>query len=87
MKQDIYIVKAQYVDDLTVNLQFSDGVSKNVDFARFLKTQPNPQHNKYIKYSNFKKFYLKNGNIMWGKKSDMVFSIEDLYKNFDKYVN
>ena len=77
----ILIEKAKYVDDLTVNLLFSDGTNRDVDFARFLKTHPHPQHNKYIKYSNFKKFYLENGNIVWGKNSDLIFNIENLYHN------
>jgi len=77
----VFIEKANYVNDLTVNLLFSDGTSRDVDFARFLKKRPHPQHNKYIKYSHFKKFYLENGNIVWGKNSDLIFNIENLYHN------
>ena len=75
----IFIEKANYVDDLTVSLQFNDGTVRIIDFAPFLKTHPHPQHNKYIKYSNFKKFRIENGNIVWGKHSDLIFDEYQLY--------
>jgi len=78
--QRIFIEKANYVDDLTINLQFNDGTVRDINFAPFLKTHPHPQHNKYIKYSNFKRFRIENGNIVWGKNWDLVFDMWNLYK-------
>ena len=80
MKENIYIEKAVYIDDYNVMLHFKDKVIRVINFGTFLKTHPHPQHNKYIKYSNFKKFHLENGNIVWGKNSDLIFNSEKLYK-------
>jgi hypothetical protein len=79
MTQTIAIEKANYIDDYTVQLNFNDGTVRKIDFSRFLKTRPHPQHNKYLKYSNFRKFRIERGNIVWGKK-DLDFDLWDLYK-------
>ena len=79
----VFIEKADYVNDLTVRLQFNDGVVRDIDFSRFLKTRPHPQRNKYIKYANFKKFRIANGNIVWGKHEDLVFDEYKLYKGIN----
>jgi len=75
----IYIEKAEYTGDLSVKLIFNDGIERIIDFAYFLKTRPHPQHNKYIKYNNFKKFRVENGNIVWGKNADLIFDDYKLY--------
>jgi len=80
MEKDIYIEKAKYIDDYNVLLCFRDGIERIINFGTFLKTRPHPQRNKYIKYSNFRKFHLENGNIVWGKNSDLIFDNLYLYK-------
>jgi len=80
MRNVIYIEEAKYIDDYNVLLRFRDGIERVINFGTFLKTRPHPQHNKYIKYSNFKKFHLENGNIVWGKNSDLIFDNWNLYK-------
>jgi hypothetical protein len=79
MARHIFIDKAKYIDDYTIQLNFNDGVVRNINFGRFLKTRPHPQHNKYLKYSNFRKFKIENGNIVWGK-NDLDFDLWNLYK-------
>ncbi len=79
MARYIYIEKANYVDDYTIQLYFNDGAIRNIDFGYFLKTHPHPQHNKYLKYSNFKKFKIVGGNIVWGN-SDLEFDLYPLYQ-------
>jgi len=80
MARQIYIEKANYIDDYTVQLNFNDGVVSIIDFGYFLKTRPHPQHNKYLKYRNFRNFRLNNGNIVWGKNSDLEFELYPLYQ-------
>jgi hypothetical protein len=80
MSRQIYIEKANYIDDYTVQLNFNDGVVRNIDFGYFLKTHPHPQHNKYLKYSNFRKFKVDSGNIVWGRNADLIFDTWDLYR-------
>jgi hypothetical protein len=80
MAKIIKLIKAEYIEDYTVRLYFDDEVIRDIDFGHFLKTHPHPQHNKYLKYSNFKKFKIENGNIVWGKSWDLIFDLWDMYK-------
>jgi hypothetical protein len=80
MKQPIFINKAVYVSDLIVELSFNDGNIKKVNFEPFFSKHSHPQYDKYQKKSNFKKFFIEKGNIVWGKNWDLIFPIEMLYK-------
>ena len=75
----LYILKAEYVGGVSLQILYSDGVSKTVDFHPFLASHPHPQYNKYNKPENFKKFKIEYGNVVWGKNWDLVFPIETLY--------
>lgn len=79
MARQLYIQQANYISDLNVELKFNDGTIRNVDFSNFLLNHPHPQYNKYLKPANFKKFYIENGNIVWGKNWDLMIPIENLY--------
>ncbi|MDR1406341.1 MAG: DUF2442 domain-containing protein [Prevotellaceae bacterium] len=74
-----YIVSATYIENYTVRLTFNDGTTRDIDFGRFLKSRPHPQHSRYLNYNQFKKFHLEHGNIVWGKNSDLIFDEYDLY--------
>ena len=80
MARQLFIQQADYISNLTVELKFSDGTVRRVDFATFLLNHPHPQYNKYLNPSNFKKFYLDHGNIVWGKNWDLIFPIEKLHE-------
>jgi len=79
MARQLYIQQANYISDLKVELKFNDGKIRTVDFGNFLLNHPHPQYNKYLKPANFKKFYIENGNIVWGKNWDLMIPIENLY--------
>jgi hypothetical protein len=79
MARQLYIQQANYISDLKVELKFNDGTIRNIDFSNFLLNHPHPQYNKYLKPANFKKFYIENGNIVWGKNWDLMIPIENLY--------
>ncbi len=79
MARQLFIQDAIYISDLLVELKFNDGTVRRVDFSTFLLNHPHPQYNKYQKPSNFKKFHIENGNIVWGKNWDLMFPIENLY--------
>ena len=79
MARQLYIQQANYISELKVELKFNDGTIRNVDFSNFLLNHPHPQYNKYLKPANFKKFYIENGNIVWGKNWDLMIPIENLY--------
>ena len=75
----LYIVKAENVGDLTVNLTFSDNTTQRVDIGDFIRRHPHPQYNKYLDPRKFSRFTIDNGNVVWGKNWDLIFPIEQLY--------
>lgn len=77
--EPLCVKSAEYVDDLTLLLRFSDGKERVVNFADFFLKHPHPQYNKYSKISEFKKFWIRNGNVIWGKHADLNFPVNALY--------
>jgi len=73
------IVSAKYRSNYVVELFFSNNRKKSVRFGSFLKKSMHPVIRSYLKEEKFKKFYIDNGNIVWGKNWDLVFPIEQLY--------
>ena len=82
MKTDkiIRLVNASYMGDYTVELQFDDKVVQQIDFGHFLKKHSHPQFDKYKNKTNFKKFKIECGNLVWGRDWDLVFDTWDLYQ-------
>ena len=62
-----------------MEIAFSDGAKRVVDFHPFLKRFRHPAYEKYKRVSGFKKFDIINGNINWDDYN-MIFPVEDLYK-------
>ncbi len=77
---DIIVVRAEHVENYKLEILFSNDKKKLVDFSTFLDLHSYPQYNKYKKESNFKKFKIENGNVVWGKDWDMIFPVDELYK-------
>ena len=75
----IFIKNAKDIGNLTVCLQFSDDTTQTVNIGDFVRRHPHPQYNKYLDPRKFKRFYIENGNIVWGKNWDLMFPIEQLY--------
>ena len=75
----LYITKAEYAGGLSVSLTFNDGTQRTVDFTSFFQSHFHPQYNKYREEKHFKRFYIENGNIVWGKNWDLMFPIEQLH--------
>jgi len=73
------VVSAKYKNNYIVELVFSDNSKKSVRFASFLRKSMHPVIRSYLKEDRFKKFYIDDGNIVWGKNWDLVFPIEQLY--------
>lgn len=76
------VTEAEYVDQYQLRLTFSDGTSQMVDFGTFLLNHPHPQHNKYRKLTNFKRFRIERGNLVWGRDWDMIFPISQLHQGY-----
>ncbi|WP_373511192.1 DUF2442 domain-containing protein [Persicitalea sp.] len=74
------VTDAEYLIDHQLKISFSDGTSQIVDFGPFLIQHPHPQHDKYRHLTNFKKFKVERGNVVWGKDWDLIFPISELHK-------
>ena len=76
----ISVKEALWAGDYMVDIIFNDHKKKRVDFGVFLNSHSHPQYNKYKKPTQFKKFRIENGNLVWGKDWDMIFPVYDLYQ-------
>ena len=75
----IYVTSAVYAGGLSIEVHFSDGTVRVVDFTEFFRRHPHPQHNRFAEPRNFRKFTLRDGNVIWGKNADMEFPVGALY--------
>ena len=76
---NIAVLRAEYVDGLSLKVFFSDKTNRVIDFSDFLLRHPHPQYNQYQKPSLFKQFTIRCGNLIWGEHADLSFPIEALY--------
>lgn len=76
----ISIIHTDYKGDYRTHLEFSDGVTKFIDFENFLKKAKNPMTQKYLDKKLFSSFSLEYGDIVWNDY-EMCFPVWDLYQN------
>lgn len=77
--EHLKIESAIYVSDYTIQLQFSDGTEKLVNFGPFLSKSLYPSIHKYLDKSLFSTFDLIDGNLNWNGYN-LIFPICDLCK-------
>lgn len=75
---ELNITGVEWVSGYLLDLRFSDGESRMVDFEPFLVASSQPGIRKYLDLGQFKRFSLSYGNLVWNDY-DLCFSIEDLY--------
>lgn len=75
----IIVIRATHLQYYKIKIEFSDNTIRVIDFEPFLKDNPHPQWEKYNNLSNFKKFKIENGNLVWGRDWDLIFPIHGLY--------
>ena len=78
--KNILITKAEYEGNFVVKLFFNDNTIKSVDFSKWLKKNSHPQYDMYKSESQFRKFKIEQGNIVWGSDWDLIFPVYQLYK-------
>ena len=72
------VVEARWVSDYVLDLLFSDGISRQVDFEPFLSASMQPEIRAYLDVEKFKAFSISFGNLMWDDYT-MCFPLADLY--------
>lgn len=73
------IISAEYQGGYVLNLSFSDGFSRTLDFESFLRTAQNPMTTKYRNVDLFRHFEIVHGSLTWND-NEMCFPIADLYE-------
>jgi hypothetical protein len=72
------VVGARLVREYRVEIKFSDGKSRELDFGPFLKSSSNPLIRAFLDSKKFAKFKIRDGDLMWGDY-ELCFPIADLY--------
>jgi hypothetical protein len=75
----ITIDKAEYVGGYIINVKFSDGVERNIDFSTFLQNAKNPMTKKYLDKELFQSFSVEFGDLIWNDY-EMCFPLWDLHE-------
>lgn len=79
VQETLEIVQAKYVRCYRLELTFSDGTVRSVDFEPFLRSSAHMEIAKYLDMKNFMAFGIVNGNLDWNDY-DLCFPISDLYE-------
>ena len=75
----ITVVKVEHLSGHRLQLTFSDGLLREIDFGVFLKRFAHPDYDRYLDENEFRKFQLIDGNLNWNDYH-MIFTIEALHK-------
>lgn len=77
---ELSIKSAKHKIGHILEIEFSDGRIKNVDFASFIFSSGHPDYEKYKSVAEFLKFDIVDGNLNWDDYT-MIFPVEDIYDN------
>lgn len=80
-EETLSITKAAYIGAYQILVSFSNGRQRIINFEPILKKHLKGEFKKYLTPSNFKKFFVENGNIYWGKNEDVIFPVTYLYNS------
>jgi hypothetical protein len=75
----IEIISVKHLNDYKLKIEFSDGITRVIDFSEFLNSTANPVTRKYLNKDKFKNFRLEYGDLLWGDY-EMCFPIWDLHE-------
>ncbi len=77
---NLEVMNATYLDGYRLSIAFNNGKNKVVDFSDFITHTHKQALTKYKDLSNFKKFKVEDGNVVWGRDWDLIFPVHQLYK-------
>ena len=75
--EPIEVISAEYKGDFKVQIGFSNGDIRVVDFKPFLTGTTHPAIKKYADENLFLSFKVLDGNLIWNDW-DMIFPVSDL---------
>ena len=79
MKAPLTVVKADFVSGYCINVHFSDGTQRVVDFADSFSLLQG-YYAQYRQPELFQTFTIDGGNLVWGEDWDVIYPTRDLYE-------
>jgi hypothetical protein len=79
MRQNLTILSVSLVKDFCLEIHFSDGKRKIVDFSKAFASLGG-YYARFNTPAAFRKWKLKDGDISWGPDEAVMFKINDVYK-------
>ena len=73
------VVQAKHLRDYQLQLAFSDGAKRIVDFGPFLKRSRHPEIRSFLQPEKFADFRVEQGDLLWGDY-ELCFPVADLYE-------
>ena len=73
------IVDAKFLGDYRIQLIFSDGVKRIIDFSPFLQKAVHSDIRKYLDPNLFERFTIDCGDLVWNDY-ELCFPLSDLYE-------
>ena len=75
----IGISEASYLGNFVVDIFFTDGSSRQVNFKPFLEKSHHPSIRRYLDEELFLQYRMVDGNLNWNDY-DMIFPLGDLHE-------
>jgi hypothetical protein len=75
----VFVERAENAGDFKLQMFFSDGSQRIVDFGPFLNASRNPLIRAYLEPAAFARFTVKDGDLIWDDY-ELCFPIADLYE-------
>jgi len=79
-EKNIMIKAARYINDFSVAVTFSTGITQLVNFLPLFEKHLEGDKLKYFSLERFKKFIVNIANICWGKNEEIIFPAASLFK-------
>ena len=73
------IMEAKYIVNYLIQLAFSDGLNRVIDFGPFLRNSAHPDIRKYLELQKFEGFTIDSGDLVWNDY-ELCFPLGDLYE-------
>jgi hypothetical protein len=74
----LFVKSAKHLKSHILDVEFSDGEHRVIDFAPFIFSVGHPDYERYKSETGFLGFKIEDGNLNWDDYT-MIFPIEDLY--------
>lgn len=74
----LFVKSAKHIKSHILDVEFSDGEHRLIDFAPFIFSVGHPDYDRYKSEAGFLGFKIEDGNLNWDDYT-MIFPVEDLY--------